>query len=50
MVKRGDVYLVALDPTMGREIKKTRPALVISPDEMPLAARSRSSRSGSAAT
>ena len=34
MVNRGDVYLVALDPTLGREIKKTRPALVVSPDEM----------------
>jgi mRNA interferase MazF len=34
MVKRGDVYLVALDPTLGHEIKKTRPALVVSPDEM----------------
>jgi mRNA interferase MazF len=28
------VWLVALDPTVGREIKKTRPALVISPDEL----------------
>jgi mRNA interferase MazF len=34
MVNRGDVYLVALDPTLGHEIKKTRPALVVSPDEM----------------
>lgn len=33
-VKRFDVYLVSLDPTKGREIKKTRPCLVISPDEM----------------
>ncbi len=33
-VKRFDVYLVALDPTRGSEIKKTRPCLVISPDEM----------------
>ena len=32
--RRGEVYWVALDPTVGREIKKTRPALVISPDEM----------------
>ena len=31
---RGDVFLVALDPTLGHEIKTTRPALVISPDEM----------------
>lgn len=32
--RRGDVYWVALDPTVGREIKKIRPALVVSPDEM----------------
>lgn len=29
-----DVYLVNLDPTIGHEIKKTRPCLIISPDEM----------------
>lgn len=29
-----DVFLINLDPTMGHEIKKTRPCLVISPDEM----------------
>ncbi len=34
VVKRFEVYLVALDPTHGSEIKKTRPCLVISPDEM----------------
>ena len=34
VVKRFDVYLINLDPTIGREIKKTRPCLVISPDEM----------------
>jgi mRNA interferase MazF len=33
-VERFDVYLVNLDPTIGGEIKKTRPCLVISPDEM----------------
>ena len=33
-VKRFDVYLVNLDQTLGSEIKKTRPCLVISPDEM----------------
>lgn len=33
-VQRGDVYWVNLDPTVGSEIKKTRPALVISPDDM----------------
>lgn len=31
---RGDVYLVELDPTRGREIRKTRPCLVVSPDEL----------------
>jgi mRNA interferase MazF len=31
---RFDVYLVRLDPTQGSEIRKTRPCLVISPDEM----------------
>ena len=36
MVKRGDVYWVNLDPTVGSEIKKTRPALVVSPDDMNL--------------
>src|SRR6056297_1517394 len=34
VVKRFDVYLVNLDPTIGSEIEKTRPCLVISPDEM----------------
>jgi mRNA interferase MazF len=34
MVKRGEVYWVNLDPTTGTEIRKTRPALVISPDDM----------------
>jgi len=34
VAKRFEVYLVNLDPTVGREIKKTRPCLVISPDEM----------------
>jgi mRNA interferase MazF len=31
---RGEVYLVELDPTRGSEIKKTRPCLIISPDEL----------------
>ncbi|MDF0673075.1 MAG: type II toxin-antitoxin system PemK/MazF family toxin [Nitrospira sp.] len=31
---RGDVYLIELDPTHGSEIRKTRPCLVISPDEL----------------
>ncbi len=34
VIKRFDVYLVNLDPTVGSEIQKTRPCLVISPDEM----------------
>jgi mRNA interferase MazF len=34
VVGRFDVYLVNLDPTVGSEIRKTRPCLVISPDEM----------------
>ena len=34
VVKRFEVYLVNLDPTLGREIQKTRPCLIISPDEM----------------
>lgn len=32
--QRGDVFLIALDPTLGREIKKTRPCVVVSPDEL----------------
>ena len=34
VVKRFDVFLINLDPTVGSEIKKTRPCLIISPDEM----------------
>jgi mRNA interferase MazF len=34
VIRRFEVYLVRLDPTEGREIRKTRPCLVISPDEM----------------
>ena len=34
VVKRGEVYWVNLDPTIGTEIKKTRPALVVSPDDL----------------
>lgn len=34
MVKRGEVYWVNLDPTIGSEIRKTRPALVVSPDDI----------------
>lgn len=31
---RFDVFLISLDPTVGKEIKKTRPCVIISPDEM----------------
>jgi mRNA interferase MazF len=31
---RFDVFLITLDPAVGKEIKKTRPCLIISPDEM----------------
>ena len=34
VVNRFDVYLTNFDPTIGSEIQKTRPCLVISPDEM----------------
>lgn len=34
VVSRFDVYLVSLDPTQGHEIRKTRPCVIISPDEM----------------
>lgn len=34
MVTRGEIWLCALDSTVGREIKKTRPCLIVSPDEM----------------
>src|SRR2546423_6495592 len=34
VIKRFDVYLINLDPTVGSEIRKSRPCLVISPDEM----------------
>ena len=34
VAKRFDVYLINLDPTIGSEIKKPRPCVIISPDEM----------------
>jgi len=34
VVERFDVFLINLDPTRGSEIKKTRPCLIVSPDEM----------------
>jgi mRNA interferase MazF len=35
-VKRGEIWLVALDPTVGSEIKKSRPCVIISPPELNL--------------
>lgn len=32
--RRGDVYLISLDPTRGSEIRETRPCVVVSPDEL----------------
>ena len=34
VANRFDVFLISLDPTRGSEIRKTRPCLIISPDEM----------------
>lgn len=34
MVVRGEVWLVNLDPTVGSEIQKTRPCIIVSPSEM----------------
>lgn len=34
VIRRFDVYLINLDPTIGSEIKKVRPCVVVSPDEM----------------
>src|SRR5205085_3404632 len=34
VASRGEVYLIELDPTRGSEIRKTRPCLVVSPDEL----------------
>ena len=34
MVARGEIWLVTLDPTVGSEIRKSRPCLIISPPEM----------------
>lgn len=33
-MRRFDVYLVSLDPTVGAEMRKTRPAVIVSPDEL----------------
>jgi mRNA interferase MazF len=32
--RRGEVYLVNLDPTVGREIRKSRPCVIVSPNEL----------------
>jgi mRNA interferase MazF len=34
VVRRGDIWLAALDPTVGSEIRKSRPCVVVSPPEM----------------
>ena len=34
MVARGEVWLAALDPTIGSEIQKTRPCVIVSPAEL----------------
>ena len=34
MVRRGEIWLVNLDPTVGSEIRKTRPCVVVSPGEL----------------
>ena len=34
IVARGEVYLINLNPTVGSEVQKTRPCVVVSPDEM----------------
>ncbi len=38
-MKRFEVWLVCLDPTVGSEIRKTRPAVIVSPDELNAAMR-----------
>ena len=34
IVSRGDIWLINLDPTKGSKIKKTRPCIIVSPQEM----------------
>jgi len=34
VIKQYEVFLISLDPTLGHEIKKARPCIIISPDEM----------------
>jgi mRNA interferase MazF len=33
-IERGDVFLINLDPSQGSEIRKTRPCIIVSPDEL----------------
>jgi len=33
VIRRAEIWMVSLDPTIGREIKKMRPCMIISPDE-----------------
>ena len=33
-MKRGEIWLISLDPTIGAEIKKTRPAIIVNDDEL----------------
>lgn len=33
-VRRGEVFLVGFDPTRGGEMRKTRPCVIVSPDEL----------------
>ncbi len=37
--RHGEIWLVALDPTVGSEIQKTRPCVIVSPDELNMALR-----------
>ena len=39
VAKRGEVWLATLDPTVGSEIQKTRPCVIVSPDELNAALR-----------
>ena len=34
VINQYDIFLIALDPTIGAEIKKSRPCVILSPDEM----------------
>jgi len=34
MVRRGEIWLVALDPTKGSDVQKTRPCVIVSPPEL----------------